>query len=482
VQITLEEQDGRAYKVTDDRPQPWSAALVEAVMASATYPPPVDVEDLQERLRRRERELLAIRRITAALYARTNLDDLVRQTLNVAIETVEASGGTIYLHNPEKKVLVFRYVVTPDPELTRRLLGMEMPDDRGISGEVFHTGQGLVTVNVSEDSRHNRDVDAKTRYSTESALTAPLKSMGGQMLGVMQVLNRRDGQFDIEDLEVLEILSAQAASAIETARLHEEARRASVINLIGDISHDVKNLLTPVVTGMQTLEMMMDSMFEDLDRAIEPLSAEQKDAIDWAVGGVREFYQEAMGMVYDGANDAQERVREIADAIKGIVSKPHFELTEFRERAESVAKVLRLVAERKGVTIDLTGIQETGPIELDRKGIYNALYNLINNAIPETPEGGMIMVRTRTIEVDEKPGLEIQVADTGRGIPPHVRERMFSDSAISTKPGGTGLGTRIVKNVVDSHHGTIRVDSAEDEGTTFTIQIPARQPKDEPAE
>jgi signal transduction histidine kinase len=79
--------------------------------------------------------------------------------------------------------------------------------------------------------------------------------------------------------------------------------------------------------------------------------------------------------------------------------------------------------------------------------------------------------------MEGEPWLEVQVADTGRGMPEHVRERMFTDSAVSTKPGGTGLGTRIVKNVVDAHHGRIRVDSEPGEGTTFTIHIPMRQPR-----
>ncbi|MBM3947144.1 MAG: HAMP domain-containing histidine kinase, partial [SAR202 cluster bacterium] len=195
--------------------------------------------------------------------------------------------------------------------------------------------------------------------------------------------------------------------------------------------------------------------------------------------GVRDFYKEAMNMVYDGARDAQERVREIADAIKGIIAVPHYEPTDFRERAEAVVKVLSIVAERQGVTIDLSGLRDVGLIELDRKGIYNTIYNLINNAIPETPERGRIMVRCREIEYNGRPGVEIQVADTGRGMPEHVRERMFTDNAVSTKPGGTGLGTRIVKNVVEAHHGVIRVDSEAGQGTTFTICLPREQPRPE---
>jgi signal transduction histidine kinase len=436
-----------------------------------------EVDDLRARLRRRERELAAIRRITLALHATVNLDELVRSTLDVSIETVDASGGTVYLHDPAKKVLIFKYVRGATPEITKQLTGMEMPDDRGIAGEVFHTGKVKVTLNVAEDSKHNRELDSKTSFNTESMVSIPLRSMAGNMLGVMQIINRQIGRFDAEDVDLLEIMGAQAGSAIETAKLFEEARRASVINLIGDISHDVKNLLTPVVTGTQTLEMMVDQMYDDVD-ALEPrIPAELKPDLAWALDGVRGFYKEAFSMVYDGAQDAQERVREIADAIKGIISEPHFEESNLRERVDAVAKVLKIVAERKGVSIDISGVPEHVPVELDRKGIYNAIYNLINNAIPETPEGGMISVRSCPVDFNGQPGLQIQVADTGKGMPPHVRERMFTDNAVSTKPGGTGLGTRIVKNVVESHHGTIRVDSEEGKGTTFTVTIPLRQPR-----
>jgi signal transduction histidine kinase len=454
----------------------------EVAITDRAMPPPSvdgDLESLVVRLRRRERELGAIRRISRALHARTNLDELEREALNVAIETLEAEGGTIYLHNPKKQVLVFRYVVGATPEITARLQGMEMPDTTGIAGQVFHSGEGRITLKVSEDRDHNAAVDQTTQFRTESIITVPLKGMDGHSIGVLQVLNRKLGHFDQDDLEILEILGTQAGSVIENARLYDEARRASVINLIGDISHDVKNLLTPVVTGTQTLEMMMDSMFEDFDRAMSGVTPEQREALCWAVDGVRGFYKEAMEMTYDGAQDAQERVREIADAIKGIIAEPHFEDTDFRERAESVARVLRLVGERKGVLIDLSGLQDTGMVELDRKGIYNAIYNLINNAIPETPEGGKIMVRSRLVDFSGQPGLEIQVADTGHGMPPHVRARMFTENAISTKVGGTGLGTRIVKNVVEAHHGRIWVDSEEGKGTTFTIQLPIRQPRGE---
>jgi len=453
----------------------------EAVVLERDGAAGADQAELAAQLRRRERELSAISAITSALHRGINPDELERKALQVAVEVLDASGGTIYVHDPQKHELIFKNVVSADPDIVKRLTGMRMPDNRGVAGAVFQAGVRRAWSDDQQDTDHDRTIDKITDFVTEELLTVPLRTMSGAPLGVMQVVNKNHGNFDETDWGILEILSAHAASAIETARLYEEARRASVVNLIGDISHDVKNMLTPVETGTQTLELMMDSMFTDLDGAVAALPEEKRGEVAWAVDGVREFYKEAMTMVYDGANDAQERVREIADAIKGITSQPLFEGTDFRERVEAVAKYLKVVAERKGVAIDIAGVQDTGLVEMDRKSIYNAVYNLVNNAIPETPEGGMITVRSRLVEQDGEPWFEFQVADTGGGMPEHVMKRINEGDPVSTKPGGTGLGTRIVRNVVEAHHGTMRVDSVEGKGTTFTIRIPVRQPTREPA-
>jgi two-component system phosphate regulon sensor histidine kinase PhoR len=115
--------------------------------------------------------------------------------------------------------------------------------------------------------------------------------------------------------------------------------------------------------------------------------------------------------------------------------------------------------------------------------MYNALYNLISNAIPETPRGGRVSVRTEEVDADEDGSLDalkIVIADTGRGMPEHVKRRLFDDP-ISTKPGGTGLGMRIVKKVIDAHGGQITVESEEGRGTTFTLLLPPRQAAAAPA-
>ena len=66
----------------------------------------------------------------------------------------------------------------------------------------------------------------------------------------------------------------------------------------------------------------------------------------------------------------------------------------------------------------------------------------------------------------------LAVADTGRGMPPEIRDTLFTARAISRKPGGIGLGTKIVKDAVDAHKGKITVESQEGVGTTFSLTLP----------
>src|SRR5437879_11582086 len=121
-------------------------------------------EELQEDLARRERELRAVHRITASLHARTSPDELVRQTLLAAIETVEASAGSLLLHDAGTDRLVFRHVVGPTDEIAAWLSGREIAADQGVAGAVFRGGQGMITPDAAAETRHYREIDRATRH------------------------------------------------------------------------------------------------------------------------------------------------------------------------------------------------------------------------------------------------------------------------------------------------------------------------------
>jgi hypothetical protein len=137
---------------------------------------------------------------------------------------------------------------------------------------------------------------------------------------------------------VLQVLCGQAAAAIETARLTQQARKAEIVNIIGDISHDIKNMLTPIQTGMWTLQPMMEQLFSDLDIVCEECQG-RKAADD--IGRVMSLIRDDYSWIFQGALESceqvQARTKEIADCIKGELAPPFFDSCDLNETAQEIA-------------------------------------------------------------------------------------------------------------------------------------------------
>ena len=175
-------------------------------------------------------------------------------------------------------------------------------------------------------------------------------------------------------------------------------------------------------------------------------------------------------MIVNNSRRIQDRVREIADAVKGVTTPPRFAPCEVATVVEEVYGTLRIYAGEKGVILKTKGLDSLPTLEADDRRLFNAFYNLINNAIPEMPSGGSVTVYG--IIGEDGKTVKLSVADTGRGMSPEVRDTLFTQQAMSRKVGGTGLGTKIVKDVVYAHGGQITVDSEEGVGTTFHMVLP----------
>ena len=246
------------------------------------------------------------------------------------------------------------------------------------------------------------------------------------------------------------------------AQLLEEAKLAEVTRVLGDIGHDIKNMLMPVISGTALLQ---DELKEQLGRL--------KSCIGDQAEATQKVTNEIIEMIVNNARRIHDRVREIADAVKGVTSPPKFEPCQISTVVASVIDTLHIYANEKGVALRTEGLDALPTIEADERRLFNALYNLVNNAIPEVPRGGSVTVRGA---VGGKTNtLVLSVLDTGRGMPPEVRDNLFTKQAVSRKVGGTGLGTKIVKDVVDAHGGSITVESEEGMGTGFYISLPIKR-------
>jgi signal transduction histidine kinase len=434
-----------------------------------------EAETLRRAVSELERQLEAVRRIAVDLSTATQTDQLVRGALDTSLALVQAEAGSILLYHPGKQKLVFGYVVG---EKTDELMGTELELDQGLAGMVFQSGRTFVSEDVGTERAHLREVAEKIGYVTRNMVTVPLMSPETEPLGVMQVLNKRGGgHFDEHDVNLIEIIAAQIAVAITTVRLHEEARLATVVRFIGNISHDVKNMITPPMTGAQTLQVVAGRCFQEFDECLrhQEAAGAQTSELSKSMDRLRKLYPQVVDMVLEGCDVVQQRTAQIAAAVKGVVSEPRFETTSVISIAERVGTMLDPVARRKGVTLTIDTTCELPTAMADGKQIYNAVYNLILNAIDACDDGDVVTFRCEAEvggESSDRACIVMECADTGEGIPEHVRAKLFTEEAVTTKPMGTGLGTRIVKDVIEAHSGTIEVESDVGGGTTIRCRIP----------
>ncbi len=142
---------------------------------------------------------------------------------------------------------------------------------------------------------------------------------------------------------------------------------------------------------------------------------------------------------------------------------------DVNEVVEKALIFIRPKLAEQGITLDTVMDDNSPPILFDSELLYRSLLNIFVNALQAMENGDCLKVSSRQGLGGD--GMEIVIGDTGHGMSDQKKEQIF-EPFFTDKHKGTGLGLSITKNIIDSHHGQIRVDSQENEGTTFYINLP----------
>jgi len=175
-------------------------------------------------------ELQALLEISRKIASEPEADSLYLTILEYAVTLTDAEGGTIYFYDEPSGSLIFKFVISPDPKVARRLKGMKLKKGAGIVGRVAETLQTELVTDTSADPRVAREIDRKSGFQTRSILTVPLHfydsaTQARTLVGVLQLVNKRKGNFDEGDVQKLEAFGGFAASLMTRAKLFERLRR-----------------------------------------------------------------------------------------------------------------------------------------------------------------------------------------------------------------------------------------------------------------
>jgi K+-sensing histidine kinase KdpD len=373
---------------------------------------------------------------TKIVNSTLDLDKLLKLILDIAVQTIKADRGTLYLIDAKKNELISKVIQGDE------LIEIRLPIGKGIAGKVAEKGSTINIVNAYKDERFNPEIDKMSGYNTESILCMPMKNKDGKILGVFQLLNKQKGTFTKQDEEYIEAYSVHAAISLENASLArqmvQDERLSAVGRMASTIIHDIKNPMSTIrlyaqilktKSGNEEASMMADQIMMQIDRFVS--MAQQ----------ILDFSK--------GVSDLQLQEIEIGEILGETIT---FLERDFAKRRIEIEK----------------SIEYTGKFILDLDKMTRVFYNIAGNAADAMPTGGVLQVRT----YKDSDVLNIEFVDNGIGMTDIVKAKIFEPFFTSGKKHGTGLGMAIVKKIIDDHKGKIEIDSEPGKGTTMRIKLP----------
>jgi adenylate cyclase len=215
--------------------KPRLKAKVTAIEKGAKGDESAQLREAKKRLKQAEM-LLAVSRRVAAIET---LDEILETLVEMTTWELNAERGSLFLNDVQTGELYSR-VAQGNFSREIRIL-----NTTGVAGAIFQNGVGEIIPDAYADSRFNRSIDEQTGFTTRSILCAPVKTVKGDIIGVIQVLNKKDGQFNEEDLDLLEAMTTQAAVALQSTQFVEHMKKTrekemEFLDVVADVTSELE--------------------------------------------------------------------------------------------------------------------------------------------------------------------------------------------------------------------------------------------------
>jgi len=431
----------------------------------------------EEALREETRILELLNETGRAIASELDLPALVQVVTDAATKLSGAQFGAFFYNvvNADGESFLL-YALSGAPREAFENFGL--PRNTPVFNPTFRGERVVRSADITKEPVYGRMPPhhgmPKGHLPVRSYLAVPVISRSNEVIGGLFFGHAQTDVFSERTERLVQAIAAQAAVAIDNARLYEGAQKAA----------EERNVL---LESERAARSAAERMSEMKDLFLANLSHELRTPLNAIVGwcqvlrrGAKQDadYQKGLETIERNARVQTQLIEDLLDMSRITSGKLRLDIQSTWPVSfiEAAIETVRPAADAKEIRIEKRLDPAAGPISGDPGRLQQIIWNLLSNAIKFTPKGGKVRVVLERIDSH----IEIHVTDTGVGIEPqflaHVFERFRQADASSTRRyGGLGLGLAIVKQLVELHGGTVRVESpGESLGSTFSVTVDHR--------
>lgn len=438
--------------VDSDRLNAFSAddqELLESLAAQATRV--IQNTWMFEQLRLKARLLESLASVSRTINSALNLDEVLQTITRDAATLMQAKMCSLMMLDETRAWLDLRashgagevYLRKPRLNVGESLLGAVVRRRKAVQVDNVQTSAGY------------QNVDVARQEGLVSLLSAPLL-FAGEAIGTLNIYTAAPYKFSNEEIRILTAFAELSAIAIEKARLYErlvdaeeqmrQNEKLSALGLLAaEVAHEIRNPLT-----------VMKMLYHSLDLKFPGTDPRAEDA-------------RLMGEKIEHLNKIVERILDFART-----TEPKLVPVDLNAVVEELSLLVRHKLANQGVKLVRKLQGDLPPVLGDAMQLEQAFLNLILNATEAMPEGGTLILTTRTTKSPRQ--VVVEFADTGAGMSEEQCSRAFRSVLNTTKAKGTGLGLAIVGRTIETHGGVLEIKSQLGKGTTISILFPAESP------